>query len=429
MPSPPRHAVRAALVPVACAAAVAAGLAACGSSGSAATAPTVAQISQVLAERAAAVLERAPDRFLAGIDTGAAAVSFRVQQRHVIDNLRDVPLDSWSYAVQAPVTDREELRRSTDRYGAPAAIVRVQLSYALRGVDALPVPHDQWLTFVRRGSRVLLAGDDDLADAGGQSWQGPWDFGPLASVHTAHALVLGPADDTAELRGIGVDVDAAVPAVTAVWGVDWSRQVAVVVPAGAAQFGALAGPQARSGELAAVAVDAGTDARSGAVLGQRLVVNRKQWAGLSGIGRGIVLRHELTHIAAAAITSPSTPRWLVEGFAEYVANRTSGQTVRAAAAELAADVARGAVPEQLPRNADFAAGNGHAAQAYQQGWLACRLIAERAGAGELVRFYRLVAGAVAPPEQALADALQAVLHETPAQFVEQWRGYLVGQLR
>ena len=107
--------------------------------------------------------------------------------------------------------------------------MRLSLRYALRGIDARPTSHDLWWTFVRRDGQVVAAADDALADAGGASWKGPWDFGPMAVVRGRSSLVLGPAALATQLPGIAAQVDAAIPAVTAVWGTSWTRRVAVEV--------------------------------------------------------------------------------------------------------------------------------------------------------------------------------------------------------
>ena len=81
---------------------------------------------------------------------------------------------------------------------------------------------------------------------------------------------------------------------------------------------------------------------------------------------------------------------MIEGFADYVGNLGSTLSVRQIAPELGAEVARSRVPSALPTTADFAGSNPRLAQAYEEAWLACRLIAARAGANGLVRFYTLV---------------------------------------
>jgi hypothetical protein len=147
---------------------------------------------------------------------------------------------------------------------------------------------------------------------------------------------------------------------------------------------------------------------------------------LSRVGERIVLQHEVTHIAAAAATTDATPTWLAEGFAEYVGNLGSGQSVPDAASELATAVRSGAVPRRLPEPGAF---TGRAAgRAYEEAWLACRLIASRAGQAGLVRLYRMVGRDGAAAQGAAAHAARRVLGEPISRFVAQWRAYLRQQL-
>ena len=97
------------------------------------------------------------------------------------------------------------------------------------------------------------------------------------------------------------------------------------------------------------------------------------------------------------------------------------------AAELRADVRAGKVPTGLATESDFDT-TGAQAQAYEGSWLACRLIAARAGQDGLVRFYRLVGAQPADSDAAVAAGLRAVLHESTAAFTAQWRAYLRAQL-
>jgi hypothetical protein len=243
-----------------------------------------------------------------------------------------------------------------------------------------------------------------------------------------HSLVLGHPQNASALRGIQATVEAAVPAVSAVWGDRWSRYVVVIVPSSAAEFFAQTGETAQATtQVAALAVSDGADPVTGVVYGQRLIVNPAALTRLSDIGRQITIRHEITHIAAARATTAATPQWLVEGFAEYVANRGSGQSVRTAARELGADVQRGKLPATLP-TPDMFATDGESAQAYQGAWLACRLIATRAGTAGLVHLYRLVGGSPLDSDAAVANALRRVLHETTAEFTGQWRSYVSTEL-
>jgi hypothetical protein len=92
-------------------------------------------------------------------------------------------------------------------------------------------------------------------------------------------------------------------------------------------------------------------------------------------------------------------------------------------------VASGEVPDALPEDADFGFGGDGAklAEAYEGGWLACRLIADRWGEVRLDDFYRAV-GAHGTRPGAVEGAMTDVLGTTPAEFTELWREYLRDQL-
>lgn len=391
-------------------------------------APSTAEVTALLDRHGSAVLHHAQQDFLHDVDTSRPAAAFRDRQSAQFAALAAVPLQSWSYAVQAPVTDASAVAAATARYGAPTAVMHLTLSYALQGIDKVPSRHDLWWSFVRRHGRVVVAGDDDLAQLGGAGWRGPWDFGPLVAQRGLHSLVLGHPQDAVTLPELAQAVDSAVPAVTGVWGDEWAQQVAVVVPASAEELDALTGQSGTLTDVSAETVSDPRDPVTGAVPGQRVIMNPRTLGSLTEVGRRIVVRHEVTHVAAAAATAEGTPRWLVEGFAEYVGNLGSGQPVSVAAAELRADVRRGRVPGGLPADDAFAPGSPGLAQVYEQSWLACRLIAARAGQAGLVRLYRLVGASTQPADAAVASAMQSVQHESIAEFTERWLAYLRTEL-
>jgi hypothetical protein len=380
----------------------------------------------VLARHAHAVLTHSVAGYLADVDTAPAAAAFRAQEQTDISNLAHVPLARWGYADQQPVRDARMISAASKRYDAPALILHVTLRYALPDVDPLPDQHDLFLTFVRRDGRVVLSGDDDLAAESSTSWVGPWRFGPLSVARGASSLVLGPAD--APLSDVAAEADDAAARVSDVWGSQWNRRVAVLVTSSDAEFSAAVGAAERVEDVSAAAVTSGVDPVTHRAYGQRLVLAPSALTTLSALGRGIVFRHEVTHLATAAITDPTTPRWVVEGFAEYVANLGTGQPVGAAARELRSAVRAGRSPTALPDDTAFAASGADLARAYEGAWLACRLIAAHAGTDGLVRFYRTTATALVPAAQALDQALADAMHESLDRFTTQWRTYLKAQL-
>jgi hypothetical protein len=355
----------------------------------------------------------------------------------VFGNLAAVPLATWRYVLIAPVTDPAVITPAAVRLGGRAVVLHVDLQYALAVVDPAPTAHGLWLTAVLRPGGWRLAADTDAAGAGGPSWQGPWDFGPLIARTGPHTLVLAHPAHATDAATFGGLVERSVPVVSRVWGDGWNDHVAVLIPDTTAEFDAVTGSGANSDEtaIAAVAVAdsiGGGPSGSGGpgtVLGARIVLNPTNLAKLDPAGRRLVVQHELTHIATRADTSDQMPAWLIEGFADYVGNLDSGQPVPVAARELATEVRRGTVPSALPGNADFDGTNGRLAQVYEQSWLACRLVARRYGQPALVRLYRRVAlAARTDPATAAATGLGEVLHLTPVAFTSAWRADLVREL-
>lgn len=387
--------------------------------------PSRTQIAAALGAHGRAVQSGNRAAFLAGVSTAPAAQAFRQRQAGEFANLRRLPIARWWYTLGPRAQAPDAQQGARRRFGPSAVVYRVSLHYQLHGIDAVPTSQFLYWTFVRGGSGAVAVDDSALEDVGGPSWRGPWDFGPLTVVRGRHCLVLGHPGTATLLHTLARTVDSAVPVVSSVWGTDWSRDVLVLVPTGAAELRADLGPAADdAAPVIAAAASDGTDPRTGAALGQRLVVDPRKLHGVSPVGLRIVLQHEITHIAAAGATTEATPTWLTEGFAEYVGNLGSGQPVRVAAQELAAALRRGGVPRRLPGSGAFT--GSAAAVAYEGAWLACRMFAQRFGQSALVRFYREVGHAES--DTPLATALHDTAHETLARFTAQWRRYLREQL-
>jgi hypothetical protein len=376
----------------------------------------------LLVGRAAALLRRDRVAFLAGVDPGTP---FHREQERLFDALAEVRLADVSYDLD-PQRALALPAATVERYGAPAWAAAVRFHYALAGYDAGPTAQDQYLTFVRRGSRWYLASDTDFEGAGQRSARGLWDYGPVVSVRTSRVLVLGHPDSLPLMRRIVWTAHAAVPRVSDVWK-DWSGKVVVLVPDSDRE---LRGVVEHSGDLSQIAAVASADVGvdGGPPAGERVVVNPGPFRSLSPFGRQVVLQHEITHVATRDVTSTNTPYWLAEGFADYVGYLESGATVRSGARELGAEVAAGRVPTRLPTAADFAGDNPRLAQAYEMSWLACRLIVDRVGADGLVGFYREVSQTPGEPAAALSAAFGAQLGMTSAQFVAAWQEHLRREL-
>ncbi|MFD2120914.1 hypothetical protein ACFSNO_16810, partial [Streptomyces cirratus] len=181
-----------------------------------------------------------------------------------------------------------------------------------------------------------------------------WDQGAVTAVRGAHALVLGVGQAPQTLSGIAAEADRAVPAVSAAWPRPWAGRLVVLVPGTLDAMAALLGQPADAYR----GMGAVTTGRVGAgpAPADRVVINPEGYAGLSEAGRGIVLTHEVTHVATRARDLGHDPAVLSEGFADWAAYRATDRTPAEAAPELARAVRRGELPGALPADGDFAFG-------------------------------------------------------------------------
>ncbi|CAG7631942.1 hypothetical protein [Actinacidiphila bryophytorum] len=415
----PRRPTRGALCAVLALLGLLAALTGCG-----ATAPKAAKpaadtaVQQLLDRQAAAVRGHDQQAYLAGIDP--RSTRFLAAQRKTIGNLAQVPLADWTYRLVR--TGAFPLPPEAAADGTRRTAAEVQLSYRLRGYDAEPVVSTSYLTLTERAGRWYVAADDDGASAGRRSAVQLWDQGKVTAVRGAHSLVLG-LGDSKTLHGYAADADAAVPQVQHAWGrAGWPGSVVIEAPATLDQLGALlaADPADYKGIAAVTTGELGGSARAPA---DRVIVNPAAFGELSAFGRQVVLTHETTHVATRLATTSHTPLWLSEGFADWVAYRDSGRTAPEVAPELAHDVTAGHLPAALPAAADFRPTAPALAQAYEGGWLACRMVADHWSPATLTALYR-AAGTGTP----LDTVLRTTLHLSLADFTARWRQYVQQEL-
>lgn len=382
-------------------------------------------VRQLLADRAGAVLRRDRTAFLAGVDPAATAL--RARQAALFDALQDVPLDVWRYRLdvtterpQDAVLDR---RYGRDRWWAPD----VALEYALDGYDDRPTAAAHYLTFVQRDGRWLLGADDDFAEVGLPTPRALWDRGPVVGERVGDVLVLGRPAARRLLRNIAGLTAAAVPRVDGVWGTDWRRGAVLLVPTSGAEMSELLGSDGDLSQIAAVAT-AELSGGSGEFdpSGDRILVNPDTFSRLGQLGRRVVLTHELAHVATRKATGPAVPAWLAEGLADYIGYQDVDLPLALSARELRKDVRAGRLPAALPQDGDFDGGNAVLAQAYEQSWLAVRLLAQEHGEDGMLRFYRAVGvqrGGIAPAD-AVEQALRTELGTSTAALTRDWRASL-----
>ncbi|MFC7309086.1 hypothetical protein ACFQVC_33385 [Streptomyces monticola] len=359
-------------------------------------------VEQLLDRRAAAVLDRDEEAYAA---TGHP-------DDDEFDNLAQVPLRSWEYRLT---------RLDRTKAGATAT---TELRYRVSGYDTAPITVSRTLDLKKRGDGWYVAAERPAAKAPEQLWE----QGEVTAARGARSLVLGVGRDEEQLRRYADLADRAVPAVRDAWGSDWSGRVVVLVPDSTDGMAGLLGASA-SAYQGIAAVTTGEAGGAEKAPADRIIINPEAYDVLGDFGKQVVLTHEATHVATRAHTSAATPLWLSEGFADWVGYRGTGRTAAQAAPELSRAVLDGRLPAALPDDKafGFAGDASRLAQAYEGGWLACRMIAETWGEAKLIDFYKSV-GAHKKRPGAEADALNNILHTTPDDFTRQWREYVRAEL-
>ncbi|GAA3067021.1 hypothetical protein GCM10020000_59110 [Streptomyces olivoverticillatus] len=389
-------------------------LAGCGPTASSGRPDAAAQSVQKLLDGWAAALRGRDERaYLGAVDP--AATDYQNARGQVFANLAAVPLASWDYRIVS-TTGLRPTPGEGDR-----ATAQAELRYRLAGYDTAPVtaprPADAGVAGrpLVRGRRGHLRQRQPAVGAG-RRHRGAGRAQPRPRHRAGPGAAAG---DGGPGRPGGASGERGVAA-RHVGGPGGRRDARLAGADGGALLGS---PAANYRGIAAVTT--GEVGGAGAAPADRIIVNPEAYGTLGEFGRRIVLTHETAHVATRALTSAATPLWLSEGFADWAAYRGTGRTARQAAPELAQAVSAGRLPAALPEDPDFgfAGEPGRLARAYEEGWLACRMIAEKWGEAKLVAFYRAVGGHKKRPG-AVEAALQQVLGIGQADFTARWRTYL-----
>lgn len=378
-------------------------------------------VAALLRQRADAIRQRDEEAFLATVDPQATREFVRAQ-RALFANLAEVPLAEWSYLTHPE--DTVSTARLPSDGASELWAPRVDLQYALSGADSVPTTRPMGYLFARYDTGWYLRSDTALDVLGRRTWRGPWDFAPCVVRASQHGLVIAHPGNEPMVERLIREVDAAVPAVTAVWGTGWTRRVALVLPDSLAEMRALAGQDYPVESVVAVALADRVDRARRTVAGQRVVLSPTSATRLSVASLRVVLRHEILHVAARADTVDGSPMWLLEGFADYVGYRDSGISLARGAPGLVDLVRRDGPPRWLPQDRDFLARGDELELAYQKSWSVARFVAERYGEATLVRLYRTLASAGSASAGETDRMLRSVLGLDRAGLVEEWRRYL-----
>ena len=364
--------------------------------------PTVRRVAieRLLSDRAFAITHDDAPRWQRQQVTGARAPEF--------DRLAALPIERWRYTVEGTSSGADPLE----------VVVRVSVAYRL-DADAEDALLRERLTLRHSGTEWRVVTE---ATEGPRAQ--PWDLGTLRVARGRTSVVIGIDVAQQTVNGYAALADRVAADVTEVWGSGWTRRPVLVVPRSTAMLArGLARQSASLTRIAAVTTAEDGDGSGADVRGaDRVWTNTPVMGSLSALGREIVLRHEVLHVATGAAATNATPLWLEEGMAEYVGYRGSGVALGIAAGDVLREVRAGQGPTRLPEPADF--GGARLAQAYESAHVACDLVADEVGVAGLTRLYRLTAGAGGSAAANVDEALRTVLGLTIDQFETRWRARL-----
>jgi len=372
-----------------------------------------AAVQQVLDTRSRAVVLKQADPFLQTVAPGDEA--FVAKQRMLATNLVALPFATWRYRIIEQLDSSNpvagpQLRRA----GSQAVAYSVEASYRLAGFGDQDTLSPRVMTFIPDGPTWKLVADVDIG-----AFREPWDVTPLRVV-SGKGVLMVVSGDPVPVQAVLRQAELAVRQVTQIWGEDWDQRVLLVVPSTQDQLGTMLRRDGSSYTNLAAVATAELRGGQGAAPAHRVWVNPSGFQRITALGRLIVLRHEITHVATEAAIPSDFAIWLEEGFADYVGYRDADVRPQIVAADLLKDAQAGRIPKQLPTKADFRTSNKNLSQAYEGAWWAAQLIADRYGEDSLLRVYR-VALAEKDEASAVDTALRQELGISTEELTKLWQ--------
>ncbi len=265
-----------------------------------------AAAESVIADREAALRTGDLDAFMTTIDDGE--LQFTATQQRWFNNLAKMPMSDLSLEVSDADLPKAG-KGQESRLRLP-----VDFTMRLDGYEDSSVTQRLVYTFTNTAAGLVLAADHDARTDRRAEWvPDPWDVSHLVVRQSDSVLALFDEDTSLYADAVMKDLEASRRTVMTAFP-EWSgRFVAYDIsdvtnieersPMSVSDTGGLAYP---------VYTRPGSDR----VAAYRFVVNPD--VAHDTMQRGFLLRHELAHVALASRDDHS-PRWLVEGGAEYVA--------------------------------------------------------------------------------------------------------------
>jgi hypothetical protein len=343
------------------------------------------ELGDLLTRRADAVRKKDKTAFLAGLDTSDPA--FVKRETLLYDNLTKIPFAKFELKLEPVRKDLQAFLPNNirEKYHGMLHVGAVTIVYQIEGVDTKAVSTPWSPVFVMSGGHWKIGAE--VTDKGlpyGENGQ-PWDAaGPITVLRGKRVVAVLSADDSARGPSLLDLAERGLDRLAKTRSGGWDGKVFVTAVQDQRIFDTyFADSPERIKQVAAIAVPyyTGVPDWSGnvAYATTRIVFNPKE---LSAQPEALQhdLTHEFTHAAMGPVTTGYTPRWLVEGFAEFAAYnaepKVPADAVKRALGSL--DVSAGLPTDKAfydePRN-------------YIGAWLANKMIAEKYGQAKLIALY------------------------------------------
>ncbi|MBI2169165.1 MAG: hypothetical protein HYU28_06635 [Actinobacteria bacterium] len=281
----------------------------------------VPEVQALLDARAAAVLARDREAFMATVDPDASD-TFRRAQDTLFTGMSSVPFEAYRLEVRADEVEDLSAAVPDDRGEDEMHLPLVEERFRLAGIDAVDAVHDLWYTFVRRGDRWYLNEDNDVSDLGLLTQRHLWSFGEVAVTDGSNVAVLSAPADADRARALLEITEEGMVRLRE--SLDWAAppKVAVMVPGSTSQLEEILQTNFDLTNFVAFAsadVDRGEEAGGWAWTAPRIYAQEANLTRHSRDFQVETLHHELVHALGFDRSGPFIPNWVHEGHADYLA--------------------------------------------------------------------------------------------------------------
>lgn len=243
-----------------------------------------------------------------------------------------------------------------------------------------------------------------------------WLAGKLDLTKSAGTTVIS-VDGGDTSRPIADEADAAHAAVSKVVTGAKARLV-VISPHTRAQAAWLLDQRTAAVEQIA-AVTTTLDGSNSAKAAVVVVLNPSVFARMDARAAQVVMSHEATHLMTNATTA-DIDTWVAEGFADFVALHDDTAPLSLSAGQILRSVKKDGPPDHLPTAADFGTTQHGLGGTYESAWMIFRMLGERFGDADILRFYNAVLRGT-PTDKAARSTLGLSVDD----ITRDWRAYLV----